>query len=218
MDLHPPGLPPHEQLGILAGAFQHDVANHASVLSGLVQLLEATPPPGRDGARLFAELQRALGRFNEALAEFTRMRRALTQPAPRCAPAEAAAAIQTGLGGGTLAATVAPDDPLLSGDARWFAFLVVTLARIAGQSPREAFFMARVSEGPACAELRLLFGTPELGALAAFASKLPPTPLPPAVAVARVILVRLDGTAELVPSEAGLALRLRFRHLRPLPR
>ena len=218
MDPLPLGLPPHEQLGILAGAFQHDVANHASVLSGLVQLLETTPPPGRDGARLFAELQRALGRFNEALAEFTRMRRALTQPTPRCAPAEAAAAIRTAPGGGTLAATVAPDDPSLSGDARWFGFLVATLSGIAGQPPKQIAFTARGAEPPACAELRLHFGKIEPGPLAGFASKVPPTPLSPELAVARIILVRLDGTAELVSGEAGLLLRLRFRHPRPLPR
>lgn len=202
-----PLLTPHEQLGILALRFLHDLANHASAFYGFSSILTDEVAPGAPGREMVEQLTAAADRFGNALSEFGAFKSQLAGRLPVVSVLEAALAMAAGIsstpGWSMLPPTDLATGQRLAAEPRWLQHLAAVITR---RAPGGGESGLRVSgEGEAHAQVEFRFkGDPGLADRIWFAAE----PTKADLSCAREIVRRFGGRSEV--DLAGKRLLLRF--------
>ncbi|MBS0658241.1 MAG: hypothetical protein JSR82_08350 [Verrucomicrobia bacterium] len=210
MDAPPssPLLTPHEQLGILALRFLHDLANHASAFYGFSSILTDEVPPGSPGREMVEQLTAAADRFGTALGEFGAFKSQLTGRLPVISAMEATLSLAAGLpampGWVMAPPTEIATGQRLAAEPRWLQHLAAVIVRRA-PSGGEVRFRCVTDQGEPHASVVFAFrGDPGLAERIWFAAEGGKADL----SCAREIVRRFGGKSEV--DLASRKLQLRF--------
>lgn len=203
-----PLLTPHEQLGILALRFLHDLANHASAFYGFSSILTDEVPPGSPGREMVEQLSAAADRFGTALGEFGSYKSQLAGRLPVISALEATLSLAAGLpampGWSMEPPTEIATGQRIAAEPRWLQHLAAVIVRRA-PAGGEAKFRVVTDQGEPHASIVFTFrGDPGLADRIWFAAEAAKADL----SCAREIVRRFGGKAEVDVGARRLSLRL----------